>query len=457
MKLHSSSQKSSPMSGASLLFLVATAQLLGTASAAPSPNAAAAVANNRFLDYIPTNLRLFISGAVSAQYDPDYDVVVVDENCGFEQDAGFGISSNHTTCPIDTPTSCSRDGGSTDTCCYEATNGLFLVTQFWDYAPATGPADLFTTHGLWSNKCAGGYLQFCNKDWEIDNATEVLASLGRFQLLEEMHRTWKDITGRDEDLWEHEFNKHATCMATINPSKCYSKDAPKYQYVGDFYETVVHLQAEVPTYRFLEQSGIVPTHDKQYSKAEILQAITQNGHGHAPRLGCTNGGALQEVWYYYHLHGSVVDGEYVPIDTPTSHTCPDSIWYYPKDGKTTPNPGEPGDSNSGYLKLSDQPGCLISDGKWFTSGTCATFHKKPAQFGGVAITSSKGNCDVVNGELSCAKANQLAQFTEDSDGNLVYGGESKWSASKVPSSNEQVGVSPGTKGPVTFTIKLVGK
>lgn len=34
-------------------------------------------------------------------------------------------------------------------CCFNAPGGQLLQTQFWDTAPATGPADSWTLHGLW--------------------------------------------------------------------------------------------------------------------------------------------------------------------------------------------------------------------------------------------------------------------------------------------------------------------
>lgn len=34
-------------------------------------------------------------------------------------------------------------------CCFNAPGGQILQTQFWDTAPATGPEDSWTLHGLW--------------------------------------------------------------------------------------------------------------------------------------------------------------------------------------------------------------------------------------------------------------------------------------------------------------------
>lgn len=36
-----------------------------------------------------------------------------------------------------------------DLCCFNAPGGQLLQTQFWDTAPATGPDDSWTLHGLW--------------------------------------------------------------------------------------------------------------------------------------------------------------------------------------------------------------------------------------------------------------------------------------------------------------------
>lgn len=372
-------------------------------------------------------------------------------------------SPDRDTCPIDTPISCSNPDQE-NSCCYESSNGMFLATQFWDYNPATGPDDLFTTHGLWSNLCGGGYKQFCNPSWAIHNATEVLENMGQHELLKEMQRTWKDISGRDADLWEHEFNKHGTCMYTLNPS-CYQKTAKKYQYVVDFYKTVVALEATLPTYEFLKEKGIMPTEDKSYPKQDIIDAI-QSHTNHTVRLGCTRSGALQEVWYYYHLRGSVGSGTFIPIHTPDRDTCPDDVWYYPKGSKKSPipgypKPGKPGapgvPAKKGHIRLDNQPGCLISNGHWYTSGTCATFRKREATFGGITITSSKGNCNVVDGVFTCARGVALGQFTEDEEGYIVYGGQDTWSAESVPKGPHQVPISSGNDGEIKFKIKVVDK
>ena len=46
-----------------------------------------------------------------------------------------------------TPLSCHSSTAAS--CCYISPGGLLLQTQFWDTAPATGPVDSWTVHGLW--------------------------------------------------------------------------------------------------------------------------------------------------------------------------------------------------------------------------------------------------------------------------------------------------------------------
>lgn len=53
------------------------------------------------------------------------------------------------TCPSDAPLSCHNTTSYEDTCCLSAPGGQILLTQFWDTAPSTGPADSWTIHGLW--------------------------------------------------------------------------------------------------------------------------------------------------------------------------------------------------------------------------------------------------------------------------------------------------------------------
>ena len=55
------------------------------------------------------------------------------------------------SCPVDgsSPLSCQNTTVVPPSCCFNAPGGQFLLTQFWDANPPTGPIDSWTVHGLW--------------------------------------------------------------------------------------------------------------------------------------------------------------------------------------------------------------------------------------------------------------------------------------------------------------------
>jgi ribonuclease T2 len=52
------------------------------------------------------------------------------------------------SCPMP-QLSCHNTTAVENLCCFNAPGGQLLQTQFWDTAPATGPEDSWTLHGLW--------------------------------------------------------------------------------------------------------------------------------------------------------------------------------------------------------------------------------------------------------------------------------------------------------------------
>ncbi|KAH3665556.1 hypothetical protein OGAPHI_003743 [Ogataea philodendri] len=369
------------------------------------------------------------------------------------------------SCPRDIPLSCSNSTPVADSCCFEFPGGVLLQTQFWDYSPSVGPEDSFTLHGLWPDNCDGSYSQFCDSSLQISSATDVLTSFGETDLLNTMKTYWKDYQGDDNNLWVHEFNKHGTCLSTIKPS-CY-QDFKSNQEVVDYYKKAVQLFENLPSYKWLEDAGIVPSDTATYTKDAIAEAL-QSKFGRQVYFKCDSNKALNEIWYFYHLHGSVVHGDYVPMDSIPTSSCPDSgIKFVPKNsastttattGTATPtSTAAPG--SSGYLKPDGQSGCLISNGKWYVSGTCATYKLSTASFGGYELTSSKGSCGLdSDGNFACGSSITAGQFDYDSSsGYVTYGGETGWSAPKNPSGTAQVAVQPGSGESVQFKLTFQAK
>lgn len=259
--------------------------------------------------------------------------------------------------------------------------------------------------------------------------------------------------GNDESFWEHEWEKHGTCISTLNP-KCYTNYSPQEEVV-DYFQKAVDLFKTLPSYDWLAQAGIVPSTTATYTSAAILAALTKP-RGVAPSIQCKNG-ALDEIWYFYDVIGSVVTGTFVATNPDGSKSsCPASgIKYNPKSGSpapttststppttttstttsqpttspttttttssnstsSTPGPtGAPGApfSGKGYLEVTIasgmQTGCIISSGTWFTSGTCATFTAADTS-AGFTLTSSKGSCGIVSGALKCGTGVAASVFT----------------------------------------------
>lgn len=121
-----------------------------------------------------------------------------------------------------------------------------LQTQYWDANPASGPDDHWTVHGLWPDHCDGTYDQYCDSSREYTNISSILTAYGRRDLLAYMTKYWTDYHGHDEQFWEHEFGKHATCINTLDP-KCYHFYTPQEEVV-DFFQRTVNLFMTLDTY-----------------------------------------------------------------------------------------------------------------------------------------------------------------------------------------------------------------
>lgn len=57
---------------------------------------------------------------------------------------------------------------------------------------------------------------------------------------------WKDWKGDDPNLWEHEWNKHGTCISTLE-THCYDIYYPQ-QEVVDYFDKTVELFHGLPTH-----------------------------------------------------------------------------------------------------------------------------------------------------------------------------------------------------------------
>lgn len=240
---------------------------------------------------------------------------------------GSAFSSN---CPSDAGVSCSSSNQEAS-CCFESPGGVLVQTQFWDYSPSTGPSDLFTLHGLWPDLCDGSYKQYCDYSSEVSNDGSTIEGIlvNQFNdqtLYNNLKTVWKNIDGTDQSLWAHEWNKHGTCINTI-AANCYSNFQDN-ENLYDYFSILYNLYESLPTYKWLAAAGITPSNTKTYTKSQIQNALSSN-FGQQVYFKCDSNNAINEVWYFHHIQGSLLQNNFIPIDTLSSSNCPSTGILFP--------------------------------------------------------------------------------------------------------------------------------
>ncbi|KAF7337842.1 RNase Gf29 [Mycena venus] len=242
------------------------------------------------------------------------------------------------SCPGSDVESCSNSTVVRNLCCFEAPGGLLLQTQFWDTNPATGPSDSWTIHGLWPDFCDLQFAENCDPSRAYKDIGGLLSDQGADDTLNFMNTYWVDINGENEQFWEHEWKTHGTCMSTLKPT-CLPEDSPRGAEAVAFFTTVVNLFQTLPTYTWLANQGITPSSSETYTLASLNSALKSES-GFYPVLDC-QGRNLDSISWYFHLRGSVIDGDFVQIDAPEEGNCPSTGIKYPlKSGEGGNEPGK---------------------------------------------------------------------------------------------------------------------
>ncbi|KAI1254444.1 hypothetical protein MGN70_003847 [Eutypa lata] len=242
----------------------------------------------------------------------------------------FSLASS---CPLDGPTSCHNETQA-DSCCFIYPGGRLLLTQFWDEKLHVGGAETdWTVHGLWPDRCDGSYEQYCGMSPRFDNITDVLESSGNSELVEFMNRYWVAKYGTNDNLWAHEYNKHATCINTLAPS-CYGEDYKPGLEVVDYFMQAFGLFRMLDTYRALEHAGIEPDYRKTYPLEKVQSALEAFSGGRVI-LQCTgrHRNVLHEAWYVYFVKGSLQSGVFIPAKDSfdgDKGNCAADVRYLPK-------------------------------------------------------------------------------------------------------------------------------
>lgn len=358
--------------------------------------------------------------------------------------------------------SCHNTTRQTDLCCFESPGGLLLQTQFWDTNPSTGPTDSWTIHGLWPDNCDGTFEENCDSSRAYTNIAGLLTAQGASDTLAFMQTNWVDINGQNEQFWEHEWSTHGTCYSTLEPS-CLPSGSAKGAEAVAFFNTVVKLFKTLPTFSFLSAAGITPSSTKTYTLSSVIAAI-KAATGVTPQLSCSSG-SLNQIFYYYSLQGSVIDGKFNLIDAPSTGSCPSTIKYTPKTGSSSggsgttttggSTPTSTGFPSKAHLQASTTGG-LLTAGTWSVQ-TPATYTLSGSA-SGFTMSTSKGNCAVSSGSLTCGSGVSASTFTAVSSGGsllLASGGSTAFTSDATPSGSTQQTVFTGSSHAVDFTISIV--
>ena len=75
-------------------------------------------------------------------------------------------------------------------------------------------------------------------------------------------------------IFKHEWSSHGTCYSTLKPS-CLPPGSPRGTEAVYFFQRVVELFKQLPTYNWLAQQGITPSETRTHTLSELLDALKE--------------------------------------------------------------------------------------------------------------------------------------------------------------------------------------
>ncbi|KAI8920038.1 ribonuclease T2-like protein [Powellomyces hirtus] len=163
------------------------------------------------------------------------------------------------------------------------------------------PKNEWTLHGLWPDYCDGTYNTSplgCDPPRRDVEAEKTVEAYAPEDLKAEMRRVWMSADGNYNWIWSHEWNKHGTCMSTINPT-CFPTQKPAQDRLAYFAASLA-LRKRFDLFKIFSAHDIIPSETTTYSFSQF-QAALKAEIGFEGALQCTknNGTAyLREVWVY---------------------------------------------------------------------------------------------------------------------------------------------------------------
>ncbi|RKP05600.1 ribonuclease T2-like protein, partial [Thamnocephalis sphaerospora] len=200
-----------------------------------------------------------------------------------------------------------------DRCCVPDYGLLALALQ-WE--SGVGPADAFTVHGLWPNRCDGSSApdDGCDTKRKYRDVGSIIQAKDG-ALYAQMNEFWPSNSGKNTNFWQvhasatHEWGKHGTCLLTLAPS-CYGSTYSANQEMLDYFSQTLALRRQYNLYRAFTDAGLRPG-DRATNERFNAAAVKALGRG--VTLRCNNG-QISEVLLYFTVRGH----EYTLVDPPRS-------------------------------------------------------------------------------------------------------------------------------------------
>ncbi|KAI9245771.1 ribonuclease T2-like protein [Sporodiniella umbellata] len=212
--------------------------------------------------------------------------------------------------------SCSAGTSSGDSCC-SPKYGLLVLNLQW--VKGFGPNNAFTLHGLWPDTCSGGYgpSSGCDNSRNSNSVASIIQSLDS-NLYDTMQTYWPSNTGDNNKFWSHEWNKHGTCVTTLDP-KCYS-DYQENEELVDYFQKAIDLRQKYNVYQALSAKGITP--GGTYS-ADAIRAALKAQFGVSGYIDCSSG-TLSAVELFFYVQGK---DDYQLTDAIATGSCSGNVKY----------------------------------------------------------------------------------------------------------------------------------
>ncbi|XP_068632735.1 ribonuclease Oy [Battus philenor] len=130
--------------------------------------------------------------------------------------------------------------------------------------------DSWTIHGIWPTKLGTIGPAFCNRTWHFD--PEQVRPIEKT-----LEQLWTNVESGTSTyaLWAHEWNKHGTCAAVLEPLN----SEIKYFTMG------LNWIRKFMMYNILQEASITPSNSNQYSVLDIHNAV-KNRLGINPMIEC---------------------------------------------------------------------------------------------------------------------------------------------------------------------------